>query len=223
MKQTDLTGYGTMGCRIELNHADMIALGVEVDVIKDFLHSLKTDPETKIAIQERMAINRIVFFLEKFAIIPSETNVFTDSPLDFKKTEQPKVEQSEDYFKLSITVIPKEQSKELRNAKEYNVNFIVAKAMEVSAPHLSPVEIHNYILGNLADEDRVSWDMKTEEDFKRAIEILDKYGVKYKTSGIFVPSQMVKVLKLKGSKALRSKDFDETTTAVEPVPEDYSV
>lgn len=87
MKQTNLTDYGTIGCRIELNHTDMVALGVEVSVIKDFLRS-STHPEIKISLQERTAINRIVFFLEKFAIIPSETNVFTDSPLDFKKADE---------------------------------------------------------------------------------------------------------------------------------------
>lgn len=88
MKQTNLTGYGTIGCRIELNHADMVALDVEVNVIKDFLHSLRNDPETKTTLQEITAINRIVFFLEKFAICLSETNVFTDSPEEFKNADE---------------------------------------------------------------------------------------------------------------------------------------
>jgi hypothetical protein len=261
MKVTNKTAYATIGCDVQLTENDRLALGVELDKVTNWLETVDI-PETSTELYK--AINKIAAFISKFAIRPSETNVFTDSPEDFKKanetvdTDDEKIRNwlvgyfhqykkdgmesyanglkvdsiiawlekqeskadetttavepvpAENYFRIWITVIPEEQSKELRNAKEHDVKFIVAKAMEASAPHLSSEEIHNYILGNLADEDQISWDMKTEEDFKRAIEILDKYGVKYKTGGMFVPSQMVKALKSKGSKALRSKEFDKT-------------
>lgn len=197
MKVTNKTAYATIGCDVQLSENDRLALGVELDKVNNWLETIVvSDAPTE-------AVENLTKFISKFAIKPSQSNVFTDSPEDFKKADETvtadaNTEQSEDYFRIWITVIPEEQSKELRNAKEYDVKFIVAKAMMASASHLSPVEIHNYILGNLADEDQISWDMKTEEDFKRAIEILDKYGVKYKTGSMFVPKETVKALKFKG-------------------------
>lgn len=209
MKVTNKTAYATIGCDVQLSENDRLALGIELDKITNWLETVIGDKA--VTEDPYKAINNLAAFVSKFAICPSLTNVFTDDSVEeFKKADETvDTEQSEDYFKLWITVIPEEQSKELRNAKEYNVNFIVAKAMEVSKPHLSSEEIHNYILGNLADEGRISWEIKTNEDFKHAVEILDKYGVKYKTGGIFVPSQMVEALKSKGSKALRSEKFDK--------------
>lgn len=229
MKVTNRTAYATIGCDVQLSENDRLALGVELDKVTLWLETVIGDKAT--TDNPYKAINNIVAFISKFAICPSKSNVFADSPEnferidkvetvitdsvrakfrqrsstnntqkeDFKKADKTATtEQSEDYFRIGITVVPEEQTKELRNAKEYDVKFIVAKAMEISAPHLSPVEIHNYILGNLAEENQISWNMKTEEDFKRAIEVLDKYNVKYKTNSIFVSKEAAEALKFKG-------------------------
>lgn len=200
MKVTNKTAYATIGCDVQLSENDRLALGIELDKITNWLENVIGDKA--VTEDPYKAINNLVAFVFKFAIRPSQSNVFTNSIEEFKKADESATAvepvPKEDYFRIWITVIPEEQSKKLRNAKEYTVNFIVAKAMETSMPHLSPVEIHNYILGNLADEDQISWEMKTEEEFKRAIEILDKYDVKYKTGSIFVPKETAKALKFKG-------------------------
>ena len=95
MKQTNLTAYGTVSCRIELNHADMVALGIEVSKVKNYLASeefktyIKTKDESDMVMKEHhVAIENLICFLDKFVETPSQSNVFTDSPLDFKKADE---------------------------------------------------------------------------------------------------------------------------------------
>ena len=98
MKQTNFTAYGTVGCRIELTHADMYTLGREVANVKEYLNS-KQYKECKEVSEETggfkkqcdrwKSIEKLVSFLDKFIDIPAEnSNVFGDSPLDFKRIEQ---------------------------------------------------------------------------------------------------------------------------------------
>lgn len=86
MKQTNLTAYGTVGCRIELTHVDMYTLGREVANVKKYLNSKeykackKASEETgsfKKQCDHWKSIEKLVSFLNKFIDIPAEdSNVF---------------------------------------------------------------------------------------------------------------------------------------------------
>lgn len=85
MKVTNRTAYATIGCDVQLSENDRLALGVELDKVTNWLDSVD-DPQA--TTEPVKAINNIVAFVSKFAIRPSETNVFTDSPEDFKKADK---------------------------------------------------------------------------------------------------------------------------------------
>lgn len=82
MKVTNNTAYATVGCDVQLSENDRLALGVELDKIVNWLDSVD-DPEA--TTESVKAINNIVAFISKFAIRPSKSNVFTDSPEEFKE------------------------------------------------------------------------------------------------------------------------------------------
>lgn len=84
MKVTNKTAYATIGCDVQLSENDRLALGVEPDKVTNWLETAVFPPEEA---EVNKAINNIVAFVSKFAIRPSETNVFTDSPEDFKFTD----------------------------------------------------------------------------------------------------------------------------------------
>jgi hypothetical protein len=86
MKVTNRTAYATIGCDVQLSENDRLALGIELDKITNWLETVIGD-ESEVA-ESLKAVNKIVAFVSKFAIRPSETNVFTDSPLDFKKADE---------------------------------------------------------------------------------------------------------------------------------------
>ena len=83
MKVTNKTAYATIGCDVQLSENDRFALGIELDKITNWLETVIGD-ESEVA-ESLKAVNKIVAFISKFAIRPSETNVFTDSPEDFKR------------------------------------------------------------------------------------------------------------------------------------------
>lgn len=85
MKVTNKTAYATIGCDVQLSENDRLALGIELDKVTNWLDSVDV-PETSTELYK--AINKITAFISKFAIRPSETNVFTDSPEDFKKADE---------------------------------------------------------------------------------------------------------------------------------------
>ena len=85
MKVTNITAYATIGCSVQLTESDRLALGTELDKITNWLNCYKAKESE---IESTEAINKIVIFVSKFAIRPSETNVFTDSPEDFKKADE---------------------------------------------------------------------------------------------------------------------------------------
>lgn len=86
MKVTNKTAYATIGCDVQLSENDRLALGVELDKVTTWLETVIGD-EAEVA-ESLKAVNKIVAFVSKFAIRPSETNVFTDSPEDFKKADE---------------------------------------------------------------------------------------------------------------------------------------
>ena len=86
MKVTNRTAYATIGCDVQLSENDRLALGIELDKVTNWLEADAVAPTRTEAPSE--AINNLVKFISKFAIRPSETNVFTDSPEDFKKTDE---------------------------------------------------------------------------------------------------------------------------------------
>lgn len=86
MKVTNITAYATVGCDVQLTESDRLALGVELDKVTNWLETVIGD-EAEVA-ESLKAVNKIVVFVSKFAIRPSETNVFTDSPEDFKKADE---------------------------------------------------------------------------------------------------------------------------------------
>lgn len=86
MKVTNRTAYATIGCDVQLSENDRLALGIELDKVTNWLETVIGD-ESEVA-ESLKAVNKIVAFIPKFAIRPSETNVFTDSPLDFKNADE---------------------------------------------------------------------------------------------------------------------------------------
>ena len=86
MKVTNKTAYATIGCDVQLSENDRLALGIELDKITTWLETVIGD-ESEVA-ESLKAVNKIVAFVSKFAIRPSETNVFTDSPEEFKKADE---------------------------------------------------------------------------------------------------------------------------------------
>jgi acyl carrier protein len=91
MKVTNKTAYATIGCDVQLSENDRLALGIELDKVTNWLEAVEArhmkfgeESET----ESLKAVNKIVAFVSKFAIRPSETNVFTDSPEEFKKVEE---------------------------------------------------------------------------------------------------------------------------------------
>lgn len=86
MKVTNKTAYATIGCDVQLSENDRLALGVELDKVTNWLDSVDVPEATTESVK---AINKIVAFVSKFAIRPSQSNVFTDSPEEFKKAEDP--------------------------------------------------------------------------------------------------------------------------------------
>lgn len=87
MKVTNKTAYATIGCDVQLSENDRLALGIELDKVTNWLETVIGD-EAEVA-ESLKAVNKIVTFVSKFAIRPSATNVFTDSPEDFKEAEDP--------------------------------------------------------------------------------------------------------------------------------------
>lgn len=87
MKVTNKTAYATIGCDVQLTESDRLALGIELGKITNWLETVIGD-ESEIA-ESVKAINNIVIFVSKFAL-PSMTNVFTDSPEEFKKVHETK-------------------------------------------------------------------------------------------------------------------------------------
>ena len=85
MKVINKTAYATIGCDVQLTENDRLALGVELDKVTNWLDTVDDPQATTESVK---AINNIVAFISKFAIRPSETNVFTDSPEDFKKADE---------------------------------------------------------------------------------------------------------------------------------------
>lgn len=85
MNVINTTAYATIGCDVQLSENDRLALGVELDKIVDWLDSVDAPEGTTESIK---AMNKIVVFVSKFAIRPSQSNVFTNSPEEFKKAEQ---------------------------------------------------------------------------------------------------------------------------------------
>jgi len=88
MKVINKTAYVTIGCDVQLAENDRLALGVELDKVTYWLEAVAGDKVTTNDYYK--AINNIVAFVSKFAIRPSETNVFTDSPEEFKEAVEAK-------------------------------------------------------------------------------------------------------------------------------------
>lgn len=86
MKVTNKTAYATIGCDVQLTENDRLALGIELDKVTNWLETVIGD-ESEVA-ESLKAVNKIVAFVSKFAIRPSETNVFTDSPEDFERIDK---------------------------------------------------------------------------------------------------------------------------------------
>lgn len=86
MKVTNKTAYATIGCDVQLTENDRLALGVELDKVIYWLETVAGDKVTTES--SYMAINNLAAFISKFAIRPSETNVFTDSPEDFERIDK---------------------------------------------------------------------------------------------------------------------------------------
>lgn len=81
MKVINRTAYATIGCDVQLSENDRLALGIELDKVTNWLIAAKAahatvgeDSET----EPIKAINNIIAFISKFAIRPSQSNVFTD-------------------------------------------------------------------------------------------------------------------------------------------------
>lgn len=86
MKVTNKTAYATIGCDVQLSENDRLALGVELDKVTAWLENVIDD---EIVTEDPYkAVNNLVAFVSKFAIRPSKSNVFTDSPEDFKKADK---------------------------------------------------------------------------------------------------------------------------------------
>lgn len=86
MKVTNKTAYATIGCDVQLTENDRLALGIELDKITNWLETVIGD-ESEVA-ESLKAVNKIVAFVSKFAIRPSQSNVFTDSVEEFKKANE---------------------------------------------------------------------------------------------------------------------------------------
>ena len=127
MKVTNRTAYATIGCNVQLSENDRLALGIELDKVINWLEADAVAPTRTEAPSE--AINNLVAFISKFAIRPSQSNVFTDSPEDFKKAEDPHL--LADKTKTVIEPVPTEddaitvdvannkKNKEDRSDKDY--------------------------------------------------------------------------------------------------------
>lgn len=86
MKVTNKTAYATIGCDVQLSENDRLALGIELDKVTNWLDTVIGDKA--VTEDPYKAINNLVIFVSKFAISPSLSNVFTDSPKDFKNADE---------------------------------------------------------------------------------------------------------------------------------------
>lgn len=121
MKVTNRTAYATIGCDVQLSENDRLALGIELDKITNWLETVIGD-ESEVA-ESVKAINNIVAFISKFAICPSETNVFTDSPEDFKKAEDPYL--LADKTKTVVESVPEDNVVTVDISKSKNVENLI--------------------------------------------------------------------------------------------------
>lgn len=208
MKVTNKTAYATIGCDVQLSENDRLALGIELDKVTNWLNSADYPKETT---ESAEAINNLVTFISKFAICPSQSNVFIDSPEDFERIDKIVVpdsvadetvdtdaEQSKGSFKMWITIKLREQSAEVLSKQTDGLNFAVIKAIKETLTGLSLRETKDLVEKSFKEDGLISWYVKTEKDLKHAIEVLNKYGVKYKTGGIFMPKETTEALKFKG-------------------------
>ena len=88
--------------------------------------------------------------------------------------------QQEDSVDFQITVALNEQLKEVIDSPTDNLNFAVIKAMKETTTGLSLIETRDVVKYSFEKSGSVSWNMKTAKDLKHAIEVLNKYHVKYK-------------------------------------------
>lgn len=120
MKVTNRTAYATIGCDVQLSENDRLALGIELDKVINWLNSVD-DPEA--TTESLKAVNKIVAFVSKFAICPSETNVFTDSPEDFEKAEDPYL--LADKTKTVVESVPEDNVVTVDISKSKNVENLI--------------------------------------------------------------------------------------------------
>lgn len=85
MKVTNKTAYATIGCDVQLSENDRLALGIELDKFINWLNCYKAKESETESIK---AMDKIIAFVSKCAIRPSQSNVFTDSPEDFEKADE---------------------------------------------------------------------------------------------------------------------------------------
>lgn len=88
--------------------------------------------------------------------------------------------QQEDSADFQITVALNEQLKEVVDSPTNDLNFAVIKAMKETTTGLSLIETRDVVKYSFEKSGSVSWNIKTAKDFKHAIEVLNKYHVKYK-------------------------------------------
>lgn len=87
MKVTYNTAYVTIGCDVQLSENDRLALGIELDKVTNWLETVIGDKT--VTEDSYKAINNLVAFVSKFAICPSQSNVFTDNSIEeFKKADK---------------------------------------------------------------------------------------------------------------------------------------
>lgn len=91
----------------------------------------------------------------------------------FKEVQQDSVDSQ-------ITVALNEQLKEVIDSPTDNLNFAVIKAMKETTTDLSLIETRDVVKYSFEKNGCVSWTVKTTKDLKHAIEVLNKYHVKYK-------------------------------------------
>lgn len=91
----------------------------------------------------------------------------------FKEVQQDSVDSQ-------ITVALNEQLKEVIDSPTDNLNFAVIKAMKETTTGLSLIETRDVVKYSFEKNGYVSWTVKTTKDLKHAIEVLNKYHVKYK-------------------------------------------
>lgn len=91
----------------------------------------------------------------------------------FKEVQQDSVD-------FQITVALNEQLKEVIDSPTDNLNFAVIKAMKETTTGLSLIETRDVVKYSFEKNGYVSWTVKTTKDLKHAIEVLNKYHVKYK-------------------------------------------